>query len=155
MTVLFLVAVSFYWTFHLHYITIFNLVAQVIFHHASWLVLSHTKDILNYNSSIVLPERFFKLLGHLGLYLPEYSQLYWECSGKYTPSSTGSIFHSTLPVELDLYGKILLSWLSNTGKLNFNIYYTNSNPQGSIFILVWVDSNLFFIDKLKWKYILA
>ena len=38
-----------------------------------------------------------------------YCQLYWELTGKHTPSSTGSIFNSTLPVELDVYGKILPS----------------------------------------------
>ena len=47
------------------------------------------------------------------LYFPVHSQLYWGCTGKYTPSSTGSIFSSTLPVEVDLYGKILPS---NTGE---------------------------------------
>ena len=40
---------------------------------------------------------------------------------KYSLSSTGSIFSSTLLVELDLYEKILPRGLSNTGELNFNI----------------------------------
>ena len=43
------------------------------------------------------------------------------CTGKYTPISTGSIFSSTLPVELDLYRKIFPGWLNNIGQLNFNI----------------------------------
>ena len=33
-------------------------------------------------------------------------QLYWECTGKYTPSRAGAIFSSTLPVELGVYWKI-------------------------------------------------
>ena len=32
-----------------------------------------------------------------------YSQLYWERTGKYSPSTTGSILYSTLPVDLNQY----------------------------------------------------
>ena len=39
---------------------------------------------------------------------------------KYSLSSTGSIFSSTLLVELDLYEKILPRGLSNTGEYNFH-----------------------------------
>ena len=46
----------------------------------------------------------------------------WGYIFQYTPSSsvssTGSIFSSTLPVELDRYGKILPSWMSNTQLYN-------------------------------------
>ena len=64
---------------------------------------------------------FSLLLWTLRQYFPVYSQSNGECTGKYTPSSTGSIFYSTLPVELDLYGKIIPTWLRNTGELCFNI----------------------------------
>ena len=101
--------------------------------------LSHTTDILNYNFCIVLGEQYLKswfsvFIWQLGIYFPVYSQLYWEWTVKYTPSSTGSIFSSTLP-ELDLYGKILPSWLSNTGELNFNIIMF-SNWELPIYLLM-------------------
>ena len=72
-------------------------------------------DILNYDSSIVLAGG-----SNIGVDSP-YCSGSWgyifrythsstrSVSGKYTPSSTGTIFSSTLPVELDLFGKILPS----------------------------------------------
>ena len=50
-----------------------------------------------------------KLPALMGMYCKIYPQLYWN------------FISQSLPVELDLYGKILPSWLSNTGDLNFNI----------------------------------
>ena len=54
--------------------------------------MSHRTDILNYNYSIVLPGRVIlkELIIRIAL-------------------SAGAIFSSTLPVELDLYGRILPS----------------------------------------------
>ena len=70
---------------------------------------SHKTDILNYNSIIVPPGRAIleELILHIALaagtvcstILPALLGVYW----KYSLSSTGSIFNSTLPVELDQY----------------------------------------------------
>ena len=78
-------------------------------------IRSHNTDILNYNTSIVLPgrARLEELILRIALAaaaifsstLPALLGMY--C--KYTPSSTESIFSSTIPVELNLYGEILLS----------------------------------------------
>ena len=81
--------------------------------------------MLNYNSSIALASgAIFS------------GKLYWMCTGKYTPSFTGSIFSSTLQVELDLYRKILPSELSNTGELNFNIVIVSNLEWTSLCIKV-------------------
>ena len=65
--------------------------------------LSHYIDILNYNSSIVLPGRaiFEELILPIALaagaiFSSILPVLYWECTG-----STGSIFYSTLSVDLE------------------------------------------------------
>ena len=99
---------------------------QTIFHHTFRLESQYrpiTIPALSFLGEQYLKSWFSVSLWQLGLYFPVYSQLYWKCTGKYTAGSAGSIFSSPLPVELDLYGKILPSGLSNTGlteELNFN-----------------------------------
>ena len=73
--------------------------------------LRHNTDILNYNFSTVLSGR--AILEDLILHIaPAAGAIFYSkfpALRENTPSSTGSIFSSKLPVELDLFGKILPS----------------------------------------------
>ena len=83
--------------------------------------VSITIPVLSFQGEYYWKRGISVLLWQLELYFAVDSQLYWECTGKYTPSSTGSIFSNTFAVELDLYGKIKPSSFSNTEEMNFII----------------------------------
>ena len=53
------------------------------------------------------PKEILKRSPREFLYRVTIQTLSIKCTGKYSPSSTGSKFYSTLPVELDLYVNIL------------------------------------------------